>query len=656
MPQALRETMKNLDGYDEAVNWLYDLQYFGMKLGLENTKKLLSELGDPHLDFKTVHVAGTNGKGSVCAFLTSILMDAGLKVGTYTSPHLRDFGERICIGNYPMTRAEVLRSIEDIRPIVEKLAAKKVQCTFFEVTTCMAFRHFARRKVDAAVIEVGMGGRLDSTNVIQPELSVITNISLEHTQHLGDTLGKIAFEKAGIIKKGVPVVSAVAEPEAREVIEAKAKESKAKLFHVPKECVYRILESDEMGSKISFSAMGREYKGVRIGLPGDHQATNASTAIVSANVLRERGFALTDENISKGLESTIWAARLQLVRRKPDVMLDATHNPGGATTLATFLEKHYRRRPPVMVMAMLEDKEVGPVVKSLEPLASGIFVSQSGYHRRMEAKTLASRFSGNVDIVVPLKDAIDRALEKAGKSGTVLITGSIYTAAEALDHLDALRIREAMRILSDAHGTGAYPGRDPETPGPPPPGSQEPFRVLISTIISQRTKDENTHAATESLFSEYATPEELASAAPEKVERLIKKAGFYKQKAGNIINAARIIRDSFGGSVPDNIEELVSLPGVGRKTANCVLAYGFGKPAIAVDTHVHRISNLMGLVRTAEPDDTEDCLSRIAPIETWLDINRLLVRHGQTVCAPVKPRCDHCQVSHLCDYGIKSLG
>lgn len=647
--------MSNLDGYDEAVNWLYDLQYFGMKLGLDNTKALLSEFGDPHIGLRTVHVAGTNGKGSVCAFLTSILMDAGLKVGTYTSPHLRDFGERICVGNYPITRAEVLRSIKEIRPVVEKLAAKKIQCTFFEVTTCMAFRHFARRKVDVAVIEVGMGGRLDSTNVIEPEVSVITNISLEHTQHLGDTLGKIAFEKAGIIKRGVPVVSAVGEPEARDVIEAKARESKSKLFHVPGECTYRMLESDGMGSRISFSAMGRNYEGVRIRLPGDHQAANASTAIVSADVLRTRGFSLTDENIVNGLESTTWAARLQVVRRKPDVILDATHNPGGAVTLAEFLGKHYRNKPPVMVMAMLEDKEVGPVVKSLEPLVSGIFVSQSGYHRRMEANALASRFSGNVDVVVPLSDAIDRAMEKAGNDGTVLITGSIFTAAEALEHLDAMRIRESMRILSDAHGTGAYPGRDPETPGPPPPGSQEPFRVLISTIISQRTKDENTHAATEALFSEYATPEELASAEPEKVERLIKKAGFYKQKASNIINAARVIRDSFGSSVPDNIEELVSLPGVGRKTANCVLAYGFGKPAIAVDTHVHRISNLMGLVRTGEPDDTEDCLSRIAPVETWLDINRLLVRHGQTVCAPIKPKCEKCPISHLCEYGIRVI-
>jgi len=640
------------DNYDDALNWLYDLQYFGMKLGLANTRALLFEIGNPHEKLKAIHVAGTNGKGSVCAFLTNILMDAGLKVGTYTSPHLIDFGERICVNGYPMSRSDVLLAIDHIRPKVEALAKKDMQCTFFEATTCMAFRHFARRRVDAAVIEVGMGGRLDSTNVIEPALSIITNISREHTQHLGNTLGQIAGEKAGIIKKGVPTVSAVPEPEARNVIESRAKEMHSRLYNVQELAHVRIEEQGLLGSKLSIRTKKYKYNNIHIKLPGAHQSLNAATSIISAEIILDSVFPLSRENIVRGLEATRWAARLQVVRQNPTIILDATHNPGGAETLALFLKTHFSRKPPVMVIAMMEDKEVGPVVKLLEPLVSQIIVSQSSYSRRMKATALASRFSREAEIKENLDEAIDRAILLAGASGTVLITGSIYSASEAMSHLDTLRLNELMAILAEAHGIGAYPGRNPETNGPPAPGSQEPFRVLISTILSQRTKDENTHLATESLFSRFDTPEKMADASPEKIESLIRSAGFYRQKALNIIQTSKIIRDEFDSKVPQNMADLTALPGVGRKTANCVLAYGFGIPAIAVDTHVHRISNLLGLVKTETPDDTEFELTRKVARERWHDINRLLVRHGQTICKPVKPLCEKCPISHLCDFGI----
>jgi dihydrofolate synthase/folylpolyglutamate synthase len=640
------------DNYEEALNWLYDLQYFGMKLGLANTRTLLSEMGNPHEKLRAVHVAGTNGKGSVCAFLTSILMDAGLKVGTYTSPHLSDFGERICINGYPMNRSEVLRSIDYIRPKIEALAEKEIQCTFFEATTCMAFRHFARRKVDAAVIEVGMGGRLDSTNVIEPALSIITNISREHTQHLGDTLGQIAGEKAGIIKKGIPTVSAVPEPEARSVIVSKAKEMQSRLHHVHELADVKIVEQDLLGTTLSITTKSHKYNNIHIKLPGAHQTINAATSVLAAEILSDSAFPLSRENIVRGMEATRWAARLQAVRQKPTVILDATHNPGGAETLAVFLKKQFPRQRPVMVIAMLADKEVDPVVKLLEPLVSQSIVTQSSYARRMKAADLASRFSGEVEVEECLGEAIDRAIQLAGPSGTVLITGSIFTASEALAHLDSLKLNELIAILAEAHGIGAYPGRNPETDGPPAPGSQEPFKVLISTILSQRTKDENTHIASESLFSKFDTPEKLANASPAEVEPLIRSAGFYKQKTISIIQTSKIIRDEYDSKVPDSMTALTALPGVGRKTANCVLAYGFGIPAIAVDTHVHRISNLLGLVKTENPDDTEFELSRKVPIAHWHDINRLLVRHGQTICKPVKPMCEKCSISHLCDYGI----
>jgi len=638
--------------YDEAVNWLYDLQYFGMKLGLANTRELLCGLGNPHEKFVSVHVAGTNGKGSVCAFITSILMDAGLKVGTYTSPHLSEFGERICVGGYPMTRSEIQRAIQQIKPKVEALESKGMQCTFFEVATCMAFKQFARRNVDIAVVEVGMGGRLDSTNVIMPALSIITNISREHTQHLGETLAEIASEKAGIIKNGVPVVSAVPEKEPAKVIASKARVMRSRLYKVHGLVKCDIEEEGVLGSVIAVRTPKHDYGPVRIRLPGEHQALNASTSMLAAEILASQGIPISTDNIVRGMESTRWAARLQTVRLNPTVILDATHNPGGAETLAKFLKSHYPTKRPVMVLAMLEDKEVGPVVSSLEPLVRKTIVSQSSYHRRMKAEDLATRFTGRVEVQKDLGKAIDRAMDLAGKEGAVIITGSIFTVSDALRHLEGIRIAELVAILQNEYGIGAYPGRNPENTETPKPGTQDPFRVLISTILSQRTKDENTHVAAEALFSKYKTPAKLASANPKDVESLIKPAGFYRQKARNIIQVSRIIRDSYSSEVPSTLEELMSLPGVGRKTANCVLSYGFGKPAIAVDTHVHRICNLIGLANSANPEETELQLAIKVKEEYWHDINRLLVRHGQTICSPIKPKCGKCPVSHLCDHGI----
>jgi len=627
--------------YDEAINWLYDLQFFGMKLGLSNTLALLEEMGNPHKKFKSIHVAGTNGKGSVCAFLTSILKESGYKVGTYTSPHLSQFGERITINEIPMTRTEVFKAIQHIRPKIENLRKKDIQCTFFEVTTCMAFHVFARRRIDIAVVEVGMGGRLDSTNVIIPELAIITSISKEHSQHLGDTIEKIAGEKAGIIKKGIPVITS-AQGEALPVIASQCKKMKSKLHNVHDNALI-YSDASLFGSSLKINGLG-----ISIKLPSQHQAVNAATAALAAQVL-----GINEKFIASGLAKTKWPGRLQVARKNPIIILDSTHNPGGAKALASFLKE--QKIKPLLVIGMLEDKEVKPVVKSIEPLASKIIVSQPDYHRKMIAKELASHFSGKVEIVQKLPNAIGKAIKIAKNSDIILITGSIFTASEALAHLNQLRISQMMDILAEEYGIGAYPGRDPVIDGPPPPGSQDPFRVLISTILSQRTKDENTYLATEQLFAIYDTPQKLANVKPEQIYDLIRPAGFYNQKAEKIIQTSKIVHEKYGSNVPDTMDELVSLPGVGRKTASCVLAYGFGLPAIAVDTHVHRICNLLGLVKTSEPDNTEEALMSLVPEKLWHDINRLLVRHGQSICRPINPRCSECPISHICDFGIYRL-
>jgi len=633
--------------YDEAINWLYDLQFFGMKLGMSNTLALLEELGNPHEKFKSIHVAGSNGKGSVCAFLTSILKEGGQKVGTYTSPHLGQFGERIAINGIPMTRTEVVKAIQHIRPKIEALRKRDIQCTFFETTTCMAFHYFSRRRIDIAVVEVGMGGRLDSTNVISPELAIITNISREHSQHLGDTIPEIAGEKAGIIKKGIPTITSVREKKALAVIESQCKKMNSKLHKLHELVDIEISDSGIYGSTLNLK-MPKNQLEAMIKLPGQHQAVNAATAALSAEMV-----GLDHSAIEKGLAKTEWPARLQVIRNNPMVILDSTHNPGGAKALASVLME--QKQKPILILGMLEDKEAGPVIGALEPLARRIIVTQPDYHRKMAAKALASHFSGKVEIISKLPKAVDKAIKTAKNNEIILITGSIFTASGVLAHLNQLRISEMMDILSELYGIGAYPGRDPVTDGPPPPGSQDPFHVLISTILSQRTKDENTHKATEQLFEKYDTPKKLAEVKPADIYELIRPAGFYKQKAEKIIQTSKIIHENYRSNVPDTMEELVSLPGVGRKTASCVLAYGFGLPAIAVDTHVHRISNLLGLVKTSGPDDTEEALMFLVPQEHWHGINRLLVRHGQSICRPINPRCNECPISHICDFGIYRL-
>ena len=269
-----------------------------------------------------------------------------------------------------------------------------------------------------------MGGRLDSTNVINPMLSVITNISREHTQHLGETLPEIAAEKAGIIKPRVPVVTAVSEPEALSVIEARARKSRSRLHKVQGIVSVDIHDSGLLGSEISISTSDNKYNNIKIKLAGRHQHLNAATSVLAAELLSGQ-LALKPENIGRGLESTRWQGRLQVVRRNPTVIVDSTHNPGGARTLAAFLSERFQRDKPVLVLGMLEDKEVGPVVKLLEPLASRSLVTQSSYHRRMKAKDLASFFRGRVETFDTVPAAVERALELSGNAGTVLITGSI---------------------------------------------------------------------------------------------------------------------------------------------------------------------------------------------------------------------------------------
>lgn len=642
--------MKNAE-YENSLDWLYRLQFLGTKLGLDNTKALLAGLGNPEKKLRVIHVAGTNGKGSVCAIVSSILREAGYKVGTYASPHLKEFGERISINGYPMSHDEFVRAIKRIRPKVEELAhlEKSVNCTFFETTTAMALDHFARRKVDFAVIEVGMGGRLDSTNIVRPEICAITSIDLEHTEHLGDTLAEIAGEKVGIVKTGVPVVVGELPPEALAVVKKIAKSRRAPVIIAPE---IEAARDDAFGFYLDHDGgvAGKAGGGRRFNLAGEHQLDNLAVAL---SLIDSLDADVPREAIDLGLENVRWPGRLQWARLDPPVLLDSAHNPAGAAALRKFVCKHLAAKKIVGVVGMIKTKDAGGFAAEIGPVFDEVVVTQPTYDKRLDADELAGHFSGEVETCQSVEKALKSAMKKAGKDGVVLVTGSIFLVSDAVAVLDRMRISEMFKLLKAEYPIGAFPGKEVggnETTLGKRQG--DAFDVLISTILSQRTRDENTHLASTQLFSVYPTPEALANADMSRVEELIRPAGFYRQKAGKIVATARAIVDRHGAVVPKDVDELLALPGVGRKTANCVLVYGHNIPAMPVDTHVHRISNLLGLINTPDPDASEAALVNLIPKKYWIDINRLLVRHGQVVCIPVRPRCEVCFISHLCDAGI----
>ena len=386
--------------YDNTLRYIYSREVFGIKLGLSNIRSLLEKLGDPHKSLKFIHVAGTNGKGSCCAMLSSVLQEQGYKVGMYTSPHLVDFTERIKINNKNISKKDIVRIMKMINPLLEAH-------TFFEVVTALAFRYFHDKDVDFVVAEVGMGGRLDATNVITPLVSVITNVTLEHTDHLGDTIEKIAFEKAGIIKKGVPTVTA-ASGAALGVIKDVCKKRSSKL-HV-----------------------ARVNRNVRTNLKGSFQIINASTCLDAVKILRDLGFEISQSAVTKGLSKVVWPARMEFIYR--NVLLDCAHNPAAIKLLAKEIEK-LKYRKLILVTGILKDKDKEQMVKSLNPLVDYFILAKPDISRASNPEDIAKFVRKDYTIVYDVGEAVSLARRMAKKDDLVLITGSCYTVGEAMEYL-----------------------------------------------------------------------------------------------------------------------------------------------------------------------------------------------------------------------------
>jgi len=419
--------------YDEALRWLFKLQRFGVKLGLDNVRELLSHLGDPHKKFRSVHVAGTNGKGSVCTFLSSALKEAGYKVGMYTSPHVLRYNERTQINGEEITDERMMEYIEKIRPIAERMAEESAvnHPTFFEFTTAIGFSYFADEDVDITVVEVGMGGRLDATNLIAPEVAVITHLALEHTEHLGKTLERIAKEKAGIIKPGVPVISAEENPVVRRICEERGCE----LTIVKEQYPYERISFDTSGQRMWIGDPEQEFE---IRLLGAYQLQNAATAYAVIDLLRKGEYDVPDEAVRRGFARAKWPARLEVVRQKPTVIIDSSHNPDGMRNLKDALLEITKNDHITFVVGVMSDKDVSTMLEAIAPVAGRIICSKPGYWRAMDPEDIgreARRFVDDVEVVPSVPEAIERAVSLSDDDDVVCITGSVFMAGDATRYL-----------------------------------------------------------------------------------------------------------------------------------------------------------------------------------------------------------------------------
>lgn len=388
-------------------------------------------LGSPQDEYPTIHIAGTKGKGSVGAFCTSAYQAGGFKVGFYTSPHLKEFEERIQVNGVSIPRDTLAEYVDEIRPAVGAVPG----LTSFEIITGLAYLYFSRTKVDIAVIEVGLGGRFDATNVITPLVSVITSLYLDHVSILGDKLDQIAAVKGGIIKPGVPVVSAPQEAIALQVLQEIAVENKTSLIPIDQKYTSKILAKSLDGQDFSL-AVNQESKPIQFRIPliGDYQVTNAVTAYDVLDTLQSQGFPLKQEAIQEGFLNMYWPARLEVLRKKPPVIVDSAHNPASTEKLQETVDDYFPDVPLILVFGVSEDKQLGDMLEAILPRTSHFIATESDHPRAMNADRLeimAKPYDCSTESIPDVAHALVKALSLAGKDKLVVVTGSIFVAASA---------------------------------------------------------------------------------------------------------------------------------------------------------------------------------------------------------------------------------
>lgn len=431
-PSALKYIL-DLTNYEKSLKELYAPG----NVDLERVRELLRRLGAPEAGLKIVHIAGTKGKGSTAAMISSALRKAGYRVGLFTSPHLHTFRERIQVDGEPISGEDFAAAIERVMPHVDELNAtgEHGYITTFEALTAMALLYFSEQKVQALVLEVGVGGRLDATNVVTPAVSVITSISRDHTELLGETLPEIAGEKAGIIKPGIPVVIAPQKPEVEDVIVKTARERGSEIVQVGREVVWSSLGHGEWGQKLLVRDFEREYR-VSMPLIGDHQQENAATAISALSVLRTRGWQISERSIVDGFADVRWPGRMEELGRRPLVIADGAHNGDSARRLREALTKYYEFRKAALVVGVSADKNVEDIASELVPLASTVILTKSRHARAAEPDAIAGIFM-RPDIILETTESVQEALQRArelvSEEDLVCVTGSLFVVGEAIE-------------------------------------------------------------------------------------------------------------------------------------------------------------------------------------------------------------------------------
>jgi dihydrofolate synthase/folylpolyglutamate synthase len=398
--------------YQEAIKFLYDLQLFGATLGLETPFRLAELCGNLQNRLRFIHVAGTNGKGSTCAMLESIYRAAGLRVGLFTSPHLISFRERIQVNRQVISEQQVIEQVQAMRKVLESFS-KERHPTFFEVVTVIALRYFAAEKCDLVIWETGLGGRLDATNIVRPVATVITNVQLDHEKWLGETIEQIAVEKAGIIKRRVPVFTSAENPIARGVIAATATREQAPLF-----------------------AISKPLDGINLPLLGDHQRLNAALAKAVVRYLADQ-IQVSDEAVRLGLETVSWPGRLQVIKRGTQtILLDGAHNPAGAEMLRAAIQQHFASHSPTLILGIMRDKDHVAMCNILAPAAQKIVACTVASDRTADAHQLAKQCAlANPDADITTARSLEAALEQTASDALVVISGSLHFIGHALQLL-----------------------------------------------------------------------------------------------------------------------------------------------------------------------------------------------------------------------------
>lgn len=412
--------------YEEALSYIHSICWKGSKLGLDRTRELLGKLDDPQKELKFIHIAGTNGKGSTAAMLSSILEEAGYRVGLYTSPFINRFNERMQVNHQPIPDEELAALTEYVRPHADAMADSPTE---FELITALAMVWFARQKCDIVVLEVGMGGELDSTNIIDvPEAAVIAAMGLDHVKELGPTMADIARAKAGIIKEGGRVVSYGGNLEADEVIAAVCRARNASLCQPD---FSAIVPGDFSLEGQTFSYKG--WRGLRIPLVGAYQMNNAAVVLETVEVLRQRGWSVSDEAVRQGLADTRWPARFEVLRRDPVFIVDGGHNPHGIRATAESLRRLFPGRKITFVTGVMADKDVEHILGLIVPLADQFFTVRPDNPRAMDAGELAARIEAmgaKATACASVRDGVDRAIQAEGPHGVACALGSLYMSGE----------------------------------------------------------------------------------------------------------------------------------------------------------------------------------------------------------------------------------